>query len=92
MKKLSNFLCIILSATMLLSLLQVFTYVKNMDSKMTGNVSGMLLYAKTAETELEPCEYSIGGNKFYVRTLDLDRDFKEIAQQLEDVAGLIKGI
>lgn len=72
------------------NLYQVFTYVKNMDSKMTGNVSGMLLYAKTAETELEPCEYSIGGNKFYVRTLDLDRDFKEIAQQLEDVAGLIK--
>lgn len=28
---------------------QIFTYVKNQDTANTGNVSGMLLYAKTEE-------------------------------------------
>lgn len=31
------------------NLYQIFTYVKNWDKDHTGNVAGMLLYAKTSE-------------------------------------------
>ena len=33
---------------------QIFTYVKNQDKDNTGNVAGILLYAKTDET-ITPC-------------------------------------
>lgn len=68
-------------------LYQIFAYVKNMDTDNTGNVSGLLLYAKTEEEvfpEGEP--FVIGGNSIGARTLDLNREFKEIAEQLEDIA------
>ena len=32
------------------------------------------------------------GHRFHVRTLDLDRDFTEIAVQLDDVAALLASI
>ncbi len=68
-------------------LYQIFAYVKNMDTDNTGNVSGLLLYAKTEDEifpEGEP--FMIGGNSIGARTLDLNREFKEIAEQLEDIA------
>lgn len=50
------------------------------------SVSGMLLYAKTDE-ELQPDNsYLMSGNKISVRTLDLNREFSEIAKQLDDIA------
>ena len=52
-------------------------------------VAGMLLYAQTA---VDPpiCEtWTETGHRFHVRTLDLDRDFTEIAAQLDDVAALL---
>ncbi|MCR4645437.1 MAG: 5-methylcytosine-specific restriction endonuclease system specificity protein McrC [Oscillospiraceae bacterium] len=67
-------------------LYQIFAYVKNMDKDNSGNVSGLLLYAKTEEElfpEGEP--FVIGGSRIGARTLDLNREFRGIAGQLEDI-------
>lgn len=71
------------------NLYQIFTYVKNKDIDMGDGehfVSGMLLYAKNDE-ELQPDNsYQMSGNKISVRTLNLKREFPEIAKQLDDIA------
>lgn len=71
-------------------LYQIFAYVKNMDKGNTGNVSGLLLYAKTAEEELpdgdDNAECFIGGSRFAIRALDLDQDFEQIKSQLDSIA------
>lgn len=67
------------------NLYQIFTYVKNLDTEKTGNVSGMLLYAKTDEVVLPNNEYKMGGNAISVKTLDLDCDFTEIKKQLDGI-------
>ena len=69
------------------NLYQVFTYVKNLDKKNTGNVAGMLLYAKTQEQITPNNKYSMGGNTIWVKTLDLNLPFSQIAEQLEKIAG-----
>ena len=66
------------------NLYQVFTYVKNKASK-GGDVSGMLLYAKTDEEIYPDNEYQMSGNKITVRTLDLNCDFESIAAQLDNI-------
>lgn len=68
------------------NLYQIFTYVKNHDAENTGNVSGMVLYAKTDEAVTPDCEFSMGGNRISVKTLDLNTDFAEIAKQLDKIA------
>ena len=68
------------------NLYQIFTYVKNLDTDSTGNVSGMLLYAKTDELVLPNNNYKMGGNAISVKTLDLDCDFTEIRKQLDSIA------
>ena len=60
-------------------------YVKNLDTENTGNVSGMLLYAKTDEIVLPNNSYKMSGNIISVKTLDLDCDFSEIRKQLDDI-------
>ncbi len=45
------------------NLYQIFTYVKNMDKYCTGNVTGMLLYAKTTESIMPDSEFLMSGNK-----------------------------
>ncbi len=62
---------------------QIFTYVKNQDAAGVGNVSGMLLYAKTGEAITPDADFMMGVNKISVKTLDLNKDFKEIAEQLD---------
>ena len=66
------------------NLYQVFTYVKNIATK-GGEVSGMLLYAKTGEEIYPNNEYQMSGNKITVRTLDLNCDFNFIAAQLDGI-------
>lgn len=70
------------------NLYQIFTYVKNKDAEYGDaphEVSGMLLYAKTDE-QIQPEQvYHMSGNKISVRTLDLNCDFAEIAQQLNAI-------
>ena len=64
---------------------QIFTYVKNFDKEQTGNVSGMLLYARTNEAIQPDNDYVIGGNKISVKTLDLNCDFEVIRGQLDAI-------
>lgn len=67
------------------NLYQIFTYVKN-KAVAGGEVSGMLLYARTDE-EIQPDnEYMMSGNKISVKTLDLSCDFSEISAQLNAIA------
>ena len=65
---------------------QIFTYVKNQDKDNSGNVSGMLVYAKTQEEITPDCLFNMGGNLIGAKTLDLNRDFKLIASQLDAIA------
>lgn len=68
---------------------QIFSYVKNMDTGNTGNVSGMLLYAKTKEEMSEPVDTYINGNRILVHTLDLNQEFAEICANLDSIVTLI---
>ena len=67
-------------------LYQIFSYVKNMDTSNTGNVSGLLLYAKT-ENEVFPEgePFVIGGNRIGARALDLNAAFEMIKAQLDNI-------
>ncbi len=70
------------------NLYQIFTYVKNKDAEFGDKphtVSGMLLYAATDEAIQPDNSYQMSGNKISVRTLDLNRDFSEIAAQLNAI-------
>lgn len=66
------------------NLYQIFTYVKNKAVK-GGEVSGMLLYAKTDEEIYPNNEYQMSGNRVTVRTLNLNCDFENIAAQLDSI-------
>lgn len=68
------------------NLYQIFTYVKNKEAGLGGTpheVSGMLLYARTDEAVQPSNTYKMSGNKISVRTLDLNCEFTEIAEQLD---------
>ena len=70
------------------NLYQIFTYVKNKAMEFgvqPHTISGMLLYAATDE-EIQPDNsYQMSGNKISVRTLNFNRDFSEIAAQLNAI-------
>ena len=71
------------------NLYQIFTYVKYKEAEMGGTpheVSGMLLYARTDEAVQPSNTYKMSGNKISVRTLDLNCEFAEIAEQLNSIA------
>jgi len=59
--------------------------VKNMDFARSGNVSGLLLYAKTDEDIVPDNDYIISGNRISVKTLDLNTDFSNISKQLNAI-------
>lgn len=71
------------------NLYQIFTYVKNktlQDGFTDHEVSGLLLYAKTAD-EIQPDgDFSMSGNKISVKTLDLNQPFEVIAKHLNLIA------
>ena len=68
-------------------LYQIFAYVKNMDKANTGNVSGLLLYAKTQDEVFpEGAPFVIGGNRIGAKTLDLNVDFDAIKSRLDRIA------
>ncbi len=70
------------------NLYQILSYVKNMDKDNVGNVSGLLLYARTDEdyfpSDGEPI--AVGNNLIDVKTLDLNTDFECIRTQLRTIA------
>lgn len=65
---------------------QIFTYVKNQDKDNSGNVAGILLYAKTEEDITPDCMFNMGGNQIGAKTLDLNKEFSLIANQLDKIA------
>lgn len=70
------------------NLYQIFTYVKNKDAEFKDEphtVSGMLLYAATDEAIQPDNSYLMSGNKISVKTLDLNREFSEIEEQLNTI-------
>ena len=71
------------------NLYQIFTYVKNKQASLPTDapkVAGMLLYARTDEAIQPDHTYQMSGNPITVRTLDLNREFSEIAAQLDRIA------
>lgn len=71
------------------NLYQMYAYVKNKDRTGSGNVSGLILYAKTDEEITPDNEYQMDGNRIAVKTLDLGADWSEIVKQLNAVPLLI---
>ena len=69
------------------NLYQIFAYVKNeAELKKDCTVSGMLLYAKTDEAVQPDVSYKMSGNRIEVGTLDLNKDFSVISEQLDLIA------
>ena len=56
-----------------------------MDTRNNGNVSGVLLYAKTDEDITPNAVFKIKGKSFCVTTLDLNCPFESITAQLDDI-------
>lgn len=71
------------------NLYQLFTYVKNKEYELTNTehkpVVGLLLYAKTDEDIQPDGKYLMSGNEISVKTLDLNKSFKEIEKQLQSI-------
>lgn len=65
---------------------QLFTYVKNEDKNNTGNVLGMLLYAKTDNEEIGWKEYKMGENIIVITSFDLEQEFEQIKKKLDNIA------
>lgn len=72
------------------NLYQIFTYVKNKQAENFDNdVYGMLLYAKTDEDILPDNAYKMSGNTISVKTLDLNKNFSLIKQQLDEIVTIL---
>lgn len=72
------------------NLYQIFSYVKNHDKSNTGNVAGVLLYAKTDEAITPDQDFVMSGNLISVKTLDLDSEWANIQSQLESVCSWLQ--
>ena len=71
------------------NLYQIFAYVKNEATRMPEKpIRGMLLYPQV-DIPLKK-SYNIGGNNFYVRTVDLNQEFSKIQQELMDIFSCVK--
>ena len=65
-------------------LYQIRTYVDEYDRDHLHNVDGMLLYAKTKDTDFEDAQIKHrDGYTLYIRTLDLNTDFETIRKRLD---------
>lgn len=64
------------------NLYQIFTYVKNKDVTGSGNVGGVILYAKTDEEITPDNDYIMSGNRISAKTLDLNTEFHNIKRKL----------
>lgn len=71
------------------NLYQIYAYVKNYDKDRSGNVSGLLLYAKTNEAMTPNFNYQIDGNMIRVQTLDLNDNWHSIETQLQKIAAYL---
>ncbi len=72
------------------NLYQIFTYVKNKEVEFVKKaeaheVAGMLLYARTEEAVQPNSTYKMSGNSISVKSLDLNCEFSQIREQLNDI-------
>ena len=67
------------------NLYQIYAYVMNHSKGRSGNVSGVLLYAKTDETITPDENIIVSGNSISVKTLGLDVNFADISKQLSNI-------
>ncbi len=67
------------------NLYQMVTYVKNKDCAASGDVSGLILYAKPDEEITPDQDYQMGDNRMVVRTLDWGAEWSEIVEELERI-------
>ena len=65
------------------NLYQILTYVKNEDIKQTGNVAGLLLYAKTDGFEQPELDVVVQGSRIGAQTLDLNKPWVEVRAELD---------
>ena len=71
------------------NLYQINSYVLHEDKTHSGNVDGMLLYAKTQEAICPDGQMKhYDGNIIYFRNLDLNQDFGIIKHQLNSFIGM----
>ena len=68
------------------NLYQIFTYVKNMAAVQHNKISGLLLYAETDNGIQPDVTYQMHGNQISVKTLNLNTEFAELSQELDDIA------
>ena len=65
-------------------LYQIRTYVDEYDRDHRHHVDGMLLYAKTKDTDFDDATITHrDGYSLYIRTLDLNTDFEDIKKRLD---------
>lgn len=64
-------------------LYQIFTYVKNSDTRHDGSVSGLLLYARTEMPTQPELDVVIQGNRLQAHALDLTVPWEDLRAQLE---------
>lgn len=68
------------------NLYQINSYVLHEDKTHSGNVDGMLLYAKTQEAISPDGQMKLrDGNKIYFRNIDLNKDFNVIKNSLNSL-------
>ena len=74
------------------NLYQIESYVFNHDKNRSGNVDGMLLYAQPDDPsqKLDGKMTFNQGNVIYFRTLNLNQEFDNIKNQLDDIANLVQ--
>lgn len=63
------------------NLYQIFAYVKN--SNFNGEIKGMLLYP-TVSYEVSK-DYKLSGNDIFIRCVDLNKEFFDIADRLKEI-------
>ena len=68
------------------NLYQIYAYVMNYSKGVFGDVTGVLLYAKTDEAITPDENMIISGNNINLKTLDLNTDFANISEQLNSIA------
>lgn len=66
------------------NLYQIFTYVKNEQGLNKKEIVGMLLYARVEEGRLPDKTYNLDNSTIHVRSIDLDRNFSDIKNTLND--------
>ena len=70
---------------------QILSYVLHAAYGNDLDVSGMLLYAQTSKDRRLRETWGELGHKFHCRTLDLNREFRDIAAELDEIASMVLG-